>query len=141
MATSWPISLEELRKQALGALAKCAIFLTQNWIAIVGALLVAALLIVGSVWNWDYWSELTYDQSHNLKEIKLDRPRIIQQLLLVVGGTAAFFLAAWRTWTAHRQAKAALRQVEVALRQADLAERAHNVDRYTRAATMLDKGR
>jgi hypothetical protein len=98
----------------------------------------ALLSLLYAYWEWDYWSELTYDQGHKLKEIRLDRPKIIQQILLTVGGIAAFILAAWRTWTAHKQAQAALNQVQVALRQADLAERVHNVDRYTRAASMLD---
>jgi uncharacterized protein YjbI with pentapeptide repeats len=132
------IAREELSRLSLSAIVKCLFFLANNWILIAGAALIAALLVISSIWNWDYWSALTLDQSHKIKEIKLDRTRIIQQFLLVVGGFAAFILASWRTWTAHTQAKAALSQVQVALRQADLAERAHNVDRYTRAANMLD---
>lgn len=124
--------------QAINALTRSLTFLVENWVSLFGIIIIAALLVIASIWNWDYWSELTFDQAHNLKEIRLDRAKIIQQLLLVGGGIAAFALAAWRTWTAHRQANAALEQVQVALRQADLAERAHNIDRYTRAANMLD---
>jgi hypothetical protein len=132
------ISRNELRELSISAVARCLRFFGNNWILIVGTTFVAAILVISSIWNWDYWSELTLDESHKIKEIRLDRTRIIQQLLFVVGGFAAFILAGWRTWTAHTQAKAALSQVQVALRQADLAERAHNVDRYTRAANMLD---
>jgi uncharacterized protein YjbI with pentapeptide repeats len=132
------ISRDELRELSISAVARCLRFFGNNWILIVGTTFVAAILVISSIWNWDYWSELTLDESHKIKEIRLDRTRIIQQLLFVVGGFAAFILAGWRTWTAHTQAKAALSQVQVALRQADLAERAHNVDRYTRAANMLD---
>jgi len=112
--------------------------LANNWISIIGLFLIGGLLVIASIWNWDYWSETTFDDSHKIREIKIDRTKIIQQLLLIVGGFAAFVLASWRTWTAHRQAGTALEQVKVALRQADLAERAHNIDRYTRAANMLD---
>jgi hypothetical protein len=112
-------------------------FLRDNWIVIVGIISVE-LVVASSSWDWNYWSELTFDQDHKLKELKTDRPRIIQQLLLVIGGVAAFVLASWRTWTSHKQANAALEQVRVALRQADLAERTHNVDRYAKAAAMLD---
>jgi hypothetical protein len=129
---------EALSRGALVSILWLRQFLTNNWIFFLGFLLVVGLLVIGSIWDWDYWSELTFDKSHNVEEIRTDRARIIQQILLVIGGTAAFILAAWRTWTAHRQAGAALDQVKVALRQADLAERAHNIDRYTRAANMLD---
>jgi uncharacterized protein YjbI with pentapeptide repeats len=132
------ISHKELRERAIGAISKSLQCVANNWILILGILLIFVLLVIGSIWNWDYWSELTYDQSHSIKEIKTDRTRIIQQILLIVGGVAAFILAGWRTWTAHTQARAALAQVQVALRQADLAERAHNIDRYTRGANMLD---
>ena len=131
-------SREELRERAISAIAKFLQNIASNWILISGVLLIVALLVIGSIWNWDYWSELTFDQSHSIKEIRTDRTRIIQQLLLVVGGVAAFILAGWRTWTAHTQARAALAQVQVALRQADLAEKAHNIDRHTRGANMLD---
>lgn len=131
-------SCKEFCKRANAGGARAVLLLTDNWILIVGIFLIIILLAIASMWNWDFWSELTFDKSHNVKEIRLDRTKIIQQLLLIVGGFAAFALASWRSWTAHRQAKAALAQVEVALRQANLAERAHNIDRYARAANMLD---
>jgi uncharacterized protein YjbI with pentapeptide repeats len=103
-----------------------------NWIAVAGVAIVIVGIVAAST-GWDYWAEQTF-RSGKLFEIKVDRPKIIQQLLLTGGGIAAFLLAFWRTWTAHQQAK-------IALRQTDIAEIGQSVDRYASAAGMLDSSR
>jgi uncharacterized protein YjbI with pentapeptide repeats len=124
--------------RSLAAAVRARHFFADNWIVIAGLAFVVLVLVSASIWDWDYWSELSFDESHKLNAIKTDRTRIVQQFLLTIGGIAAFVLATWRTWTAHKQANTALAQVSVALRQADLAERSHNVDRFAKGAAMLD---
>lgn len=134
------IDRKELQEFVERAIESAAFLLARNWIILVGLVILFLLMPVISA-GWNYWSELTFDETGKLLKVTTDRTRIIQQFVLMIGGALAFVLATWRTWTSHKQAKAALEQVQVALRQANLAERAHNIDRYSKAAGMLDSER
>src|SRR5262249_15657542 len=81
--------------------------------------------------------ERTY-RDGKLAETKIDRAKIIQQLGLLVLAVPALLFAVWRSWTAHQQARAALEQARIAADNAKLAERGQHVDRYQKAAAMLD---
>ena len=81
--------------------------------------------------TWQSVSEVTYDPVGGVKEVRTDKVRIVQQILLTIGGVLALILAAWRTWTAHTQAQTGLKQVAI-------SERGQHLDRYSKAADMLD---
>ena len=94
-------------------MAKLVAFVANNFIALFLGVCLIELVIVAGYWNWDFWGEATYHDG-KLIELKVDRGRIIQQSLIVLGGIVALFLAIWRTWTAKMQADASLQQVTIA---------------------------
>jgi hypothetical protein len=122
--------MDKYLKVALrGLMIKLANFVADNFIALFLGLCLIGLLVIAGYWNWDYWGEGTYHDGR-LTELKVDRGRIIQQSLIVVGGFVALFLAMWRTWTAKLQADASLRQVTI-------AQKGQNTERYIKAVEML----
>jgi hypothetical protein len=116
-------------------------FLRQNWIAIIGSLFVIIVLLVPYYLNWEFWAEQTYDQFGKLKEAKVDRAKVAQQLVLLILAAIGLVLAVWRSITAHQQAQAALKQAEIGVRQVEAVERNQNVERYAKAALMLESDR
>ena len=111
------------------AAVKLANFVAENFIMLFMGVCLAALLFVAGYWNWEFWGEATY-RDGKLVELRVDRGRIIQQSLILIGGFIALFLAMWRTWTAKLQADASLQQVAI-------AQRGQNTDRYVKAVEML----
>jgi pentapeptide repeat protein len=90
---------------------------------------VAGLAWLASSLGWEFWSEKI--KTVDGVEIKTDRLKIIQQFFLGFAAFAALVLALVRTAAAHRQANTALRQT-------DIAQRSQHVDRYAKAANLLD---
>ena len=122
--------MDKYLKAALrGAINKLANFVANNFIALFLGVCLIGLLVIAGNWDWDFWGEATY-QDGRLVELKVDRGRIIQQLLIVVGGFVALFLAMWRTWTAKLQADASLQQVTI-------AQKGQNTERFVKAVEML----
>jgi hypothetical protein len=108
---------------------------TEYWIFIAlvgGALLSATLFSLG----WDFWAERTFKDG-KLYEVKSDRTRIIVVALAI----PALTFAIWRTWTAHKQAKYAGEQARIAGENIKLVERGQNIERYSKAAQLLDSDR
>ena len=125
--------MDRYLKAALrGAMAKLVAFVANNFIALFLGVCLIELVIVAGYWNWDFWGEATYHDG-KLIELKVDRGRIIQQSLIVLGGIVALFLAIWRTWTAKMQADASLQQVTI-------AQKGQNTERYVKAVEMLSSG-
>lgn len=60
-----------------------------------------------------------------------------QSLVVTGGGIIALILAAWRSFTARRQADIANNQARTAARQAEAAEYGRRTDRYTTGVRML----
>jgi hypothetical protein len=124
------VRIDRYIKAALGgALSKLATFVTENFVALFLGLCLLALLVIAGYWSWEFWGEATY-RDGKLVELKVDRGRIIQQLLILFGGLLALILAMWRTWTAKLQADASLQQVTI-------AQRGQNTERYVKAVEML----
>jgi pentapeptide repeat protein len=111
-----------------------------NIILVLGVAVIALLLLAAGTWHWDYWAEQTV-RNGVVVEIKIDRGRIIQQMGVLLLGVPALLFAIWRSWTAHRQAQAALEQSRIAAKNIELAERSQNVDRFVRAVGMLESER
>jgi hypothetical protein len=118
-----------LRTALRSATIKLADFVADNFIFLFLFGCLIGLLVTAAYWDWSFWGEATY-QNGQLTSLKVDRGRIIQQSLVVVGGFVALFLAMWRTWTAKIQADTALQQVQ-------LAERGQNTERFVKAVEML----
>lgn len=132
---------EWLKKIGIAAAMQLTKRCADNWILISGVLVVLGIITMSTYLDWAHWSEVTYDASGKIKEVKTDLLKIIQQLGLFLLAIIGLGLAIWRSLTAHRQAQAALDQARTAFRQAENAERAQNVERYTRAAQMLESER
>jgi Pentapeptide repeats (9 copies) len=122
--------MDKYLKVALrGAVNKLAQFVADNFILLFLGVCLIGLVVIAGYWNWDFWGETTYHDG-KLVELRVDRGRVIQQSLFVVGGFVALFLAMWRTWTAKLQADASLQQVRI-------AQKGQNTDRYVKAVEML----
>jgi hypothetical protein len=105
-------------------------FFVEYWL-VVFALISAVLLISLTSLDYVYWSEQTIGADGNVREIKLDRSKTVQQFVLLVLGPIGLALAGWRSWTAYRQADAAHKQIAI-------SEKAQNVDRYIKSAQLLE---
>jgi uncharacterized protein YjbI with pentapeptide repeats len=124
------VGMDKYLKAALrGAITKLANLVANNFIALFLGICLIALLGIAGRWDWDFWGEATYHDGR-LVELKVDRGRILQQSLIVVGGFIALFLAMWRTWTAKLQADASLQQVTI-------AQKGQNTERFVKAVEML----
>jgi hypothetical protein len=132
---------QHLRQIGQNASIRVGRVLADNWILITGVVIVTIVILIGGSWDWRIFSEITYESSGGVKEVKTDRLKIIQNLGLFILALAGLGLASWRSLTAHRQANAALDQAKTALRQAEIAQSGQYVDRYAKAAQMLDSDR
>ena len=112
--------------------------LRSTWVVLTFAFVFCALLFVFSSLSWDFWAEQTFGPSGKITETRVDRLKIVQQFGLFVAAVFGLSLAVWRSYTAYRQANAALAQSNTAIRQTEIAENNQRFDRYARAALMLD---
>src|ERR1051326_9028208 len=125
-----PNVTDSMRKGIVSEITKrCLRGLREYWI------LIAALGWAVATWLYfsTDWAERTFKEGPTT-ETKIDHLKVFSQYIIGLAGALAFALAAWRSWTAHLQAKTAIRQTEI-------AERGQNVERYAKAAEMIGSER